>query len=176
MIYAIESTQGLVRIAAGWPSVASSGWDASTWKTPAGAQRALHRSLDELTVAVGETQRGSAACSALDLLNGACVVVLDDDARARHNATLAMRGRVDARRRTLIAGLAAVVDAALLVGPGATIDGTAWTPEMCAARIEREVLHVLDQCALDTEVGAGWVDEGTLRAWVADRQRRHRER
>jgi hypothetical protein len=47
---------------------------------------------------------------------------------------------------------------------------------MCAARIERELLHVLDQCALDTEIGEGWADEGTLRAWVADRQRRHRER
>jgi hypothetical protein len=175
MIYAIESTQGLVRIAAGWPSVASSGWDASTWKTNPGAQRALSGAVRVAARAVDETQ-GSVARTALDLITGACVVVCDDDAHARHAATLALRGRVDARRRTLIAGLAAVVDAALLVGPGATIDGTAWTPEMCLARIEREVLHVIDQCDLDAEVGAGWADEGMLRAWVADRQRRHRER
>ncbi len=170
MIYAIQSPQGLVRISAGWPSVATSSWDATNWKTVGGAQRALHRALDEVTVAVGETQRSAAACSALDLLTGACVVAFDADSHARHAATLALRGRVDARRRTLIAGLAAVVDAALLVGPGATIDGTAWTPAMCDARIEREVLHVLDQCALDTEVGEGWADEGTLRAWVAARR------
>jgi hypothetical protein len=174
VIYAIESTQGLVRIAAGWPSVATSGWDATSWKTNPGAQRALRGAVRVAARAVDETQ-GSVARTALDLLTGARVVTLDDDAHARHAATLALRGRVDARRRTLIAGLAAVVDAALLVGPGATIDGTAWTPAMCAARIEREVLHVLDQCALDAEVGEGWADEGTLRAWVADRQRRHRE-
>jgi hypothetical protein len=175
VIYAIESTQGLVRIAAGWPSVASSYWDASTWKTNPGAQRALRAAVRVATVAVDQTQ-GHVARTALDLLTGARVVAFDADSHARHAAMLALRGRVDARRRTLIAGLAAVVDAALLVGPGATIDGTAWTPAMCAARIEREVLHVLDQCALDTEVGEGWADEGTLRAWVADRQRRHRER
>lgn len=169
MIYAIESTQGLVRIAAGWPSVASSGWDATSWKTNPGAHRALRGALRVAARAVDETQ-GSVARTALDLLTGACVVAFDADAHARHAATLAMRGRVDARRRTLIAGLAAVVDAALLVGPGATIDGTAWTPAMCSARIEREVLHVLDQCALDTEVGEGWADEGTLRAWVAARR------
>lgn len=171
----IESTQGLIRLAAGWPSVATSGWDATSWKTPAGAQRALHRALDAMTVAVTETQ-GFAARTALDLLTGACVVALDDDAHARHLAAQAARGRVDARRRHLIAGVSAVVDAALLVGAGATIDGTPWTPEMCAARIEREIAHVLDQCALDTEVGKGWVDEETIRAWVAARQRRHRER
>lgn len=176
MKYAIESAQGLVRISAGWPSLATSGLDATSWRTTAGAQRALHRSLDEVTIAIGETQRGAAACSALDLLTGACVVVLDDDAHARHLVAQAARGRVDARRRGLIAGLASIVDAALLVGAGATIDGTAWTPAMCAARIEREIVHVLDQCDLDTEVGEGWVDEDTLRAWVADRQRRHRER
>lgn len=155
--------------------MATSGWDASSWKTPAGARRALHRALDAMTIAVEETQ-GIAARSALDLLTGACVVALDDDAHARHLVTLAARGRVDARRRSLIAGLASIVDAALLVGAGATIDGTAWTPEMCDARIEREIAHVLDQCDLDTEVGEGWADEATLRAWVADRQRRHRER
>jgi hypothetical protein len=175
VIYAIESTQGLVRISAGWPSVASSYFDASSWKTQPGAQRALRGAVRVAARAVDETQ-GSVARTALDLLTGACVVVFDADSHARHAATLALRGRVDARRRTLIAGLAAVVDAALLVGAGATIDGTPWTPAMCAARIEREVLHVLDQCALDTEVGDGWADEGTLRAWVADRQRRHRER
>jgi hypothetical protein len=97
-------------------------------------------------------------------------VVFDADSHARHAATLALRGRVDARRRTLIAGLAAVVDAALLVGPGATIDGTAWTPAMCAARIEREVLHVLDQCALDAEVGEGWLTEAGLRWFVENLQ------
>ena len=169
MIYAIESLQGLVRIAAGWPSVATSGWDATSWKTSPGAQRALRAAVRVATVAVDQTQ-GHVARTALDLLTGARVVAFDDNAHARHAATLALRGRVDARRRTLIAGLAAVVDAALLVGPGATIDGTAWTPAMCDARIERELLHVIDQCDLDTEVGEGWCDEGTLRAWVAARR------
>jgi len=171
----IESTRGLIRLAAGWPQVATSGWDATSWKTTAGAQRALHRALDAMTVAVEETQ-GIAARTALDLLTGACVVALDDDAHNRHNAAQAARGRVDARRRSLLAGLASIVDAALLVGAGATIDGTPWTPAMCGARIEREIAHVLDQCDLDTEVGEGWVTEQTLRAWVAERQRQHRER
>ncbi len=169
MIYAIESTQGLVRISAGWPSVASSYFDASSWKTQPGAQRALRGAVRVAARAVDETQ-GSVARTALDLLTGACVVVFDADSHARHAATLALRGRVDARRRTLIAGLAAVVDAALLVGPGATIDGTAWTPAMCAARIEREVLHVLDQCALDAEVGEGWLTEAGLRWFVENLQ------
>ena len=171
----IESTQGLIRLAAGWPQVATPGWDATSWKTPAGAQRALDRATEDMVVSVNETQ-GTAAQRALDLLTGARVVVLDDDAKARHNVAQACRGRVDARRRQLLMGLTAVVDAGLLVGAGATIDGTPWTPEMCAARIEREIVHVLDQCDLDTEVGEGWVTEQTLRAWVADRQRRHRER
>ena len=171
----IESTQGLLRLAAGWPQVATSGWDASSWKTPGGAQRALHRALDAMTVAVEETQ-GIAARTALDLLTGACVVALDDDAHARHLVAQACRGRVDALRRQLLAGLTSVVDAGLLVGIGATIDGTPWTPEMCDARIEREIAHVLDQCDLDTEVGEGWVTEQTLRAWVAERQRQHRGR
>ena len=168
MSYSIESTQGLIRLAAGWPQVATSGWDATSWKTPAGAQRALHRAIDAMTVAVEETQ-GIAARTALDLLTGACVVALDDDAHARHNVAQAARGRVDARRRELLASITAVVDLALLIGPGATIDGQAWTPEMCDARIEREIAHALDVCALDTEVGEGWVTEQTLRAWVAAR-------
>ena len=170
MSYSIESTQGLLRLAAGWPSVATSGWDASSWKTPGGAQRALHRALDEVTIAIGETQRGAAACSALDLLTGSRVVVLDDDAKARHNVAQAARGRVDARRRQLQGGVASAVDVALLVGPGATIYGEAWTPEMCDARIEREIAYVLDECDLDPTVGEGWVDEETLRAWVAARR------
>ena len=175
MSYSIESTQGLIRLAAGWPQVATSGWDATSWKTPAGAQRALDRATEDMVVSVNETQ-GTAAQRALDLLTGASVVVLDDDAHARHSVAQAARGRVDARRRQLLAGITAVVDVALLVGAGATIDGTPWTPAMCDARIEREIAHVLDQCDLDTEVGEGWADEATLRAWVADRQRRHRER
>jgi hypothetical protein len=164
-----SSTHGLIRLAAGWPQVATSGWDASKWKTPGGARRALHRALDALVVAVDETQ-GLAARTALDLLAGACIVALDDDAHARHMVAQAARGRVDARRRQLLTGLTAVVDAALLVGPGATIDGTPWTPKMCAARIEREVRYVVEECAHDTEVGEGWVTEDTLRAWVAARQ------
>ena len=171
----IESTQGLIRLAAGWPQVATSGWDATSWKTPAGAQRALHRALDAMTVAVEETQ-GIAARTALDLLTGACIVALDDDAHARHSVAQAARGRVDARRRQLLGGVASAVDVALLIGAGATIDGVPWTPAMCDARIEREIAHVLDQCDLDTEVGEGWVTEQTLRAWVAERQRQHRER
>ena len=171
----IESTQGLIRLAAGWPQVATSGWDATSWKTPAGAQRALDRATEDMVVSVNETQ-GIAAQRALDLLTGARVVGLDDDAHARHLVAQAARGRVDARRRQLLAGITAVVDIALLVGAGATIDGIPWTPDMCAARIEREVQYVLDECLRDTEVGEGWANEATLRAWVADRQRRHRER
>lgn len=169
MIYAVESTQGLVRISAGWPSVASSYWDASTWKTSPGAQRALRGAVRVAARAVDETQ-GSVARAALDLLTGACVVVFDADCHARHAATLALRGHVDARRRQLLAGLAAVVDAARFVGPGATIDGTPWTPEMAAERIERQVRYILDQCALDTEVGEGWLTEAGLRWFVADRR------
>jgi hypothetical protein len=165
----IESTQGLIRLAAGWPQVATSGWDATSWKTPAGAQRALHRALDAMTVAIEETQ-GIAARTALDLLTGACVVALDDDAHARHLVAQAARGRVDARRRQLLGGVASAVDVALLIGPGATIDGEVWTPDMCDARIEREVQYVLDECDLDSPVGEGWVDEETLRAWVAARR------
>lgn len=120
-------------------------------------------------MAVTETQ-GTAARAALDLLTGARVVVLDDDAHTRHNVAQAARGRVDARRRQLLAGLTAVVDAARLVGPGATIDGTVWTPEMCATRIERETQHVLDECALDPPVGEGWLTQETLRAWVVARR------
>ena len=167
----IESTQGLIRLAAGWPSVATSGWDASSWKTPAGAQRALHRALDAMTVAVEETQ-GIAARTALDLLTGACVVALDDDAHARHNVAQAARGRVDARRRQLLAGLTAVVDIARLVGAGATIDGTAWTPKMSAARIEREIDYVLYECLRDTEVGEGWLTEAGLRWFVENLQKK----
>lgn len=165
----IESTQGLIRLAAGWPQVATSGWDASSWKTPGGAQRALHRALDAMTVAIEETQ-GIAARTALDLLTGACVVALDDDAHARHLVAQAARGRVDARRRQLLGGVASAVDVALLIGPGATIDGEVWTPDMCDARIEREVQYVLDECDLDPKVGEGWVDEETIRAWVAARR------
>lgn len=164
----IETTQGLIRLAAGWPQVATSGWDATSWKTPAGAQRALHRALDEVTIAVSETQ-GAAARTALDLLTGACVVALDDGAHARHSVAQAARGRVDARRRQLLAGITAVVESARFVGAGAIIDGTPWTPEMAAARIEREIDYVLYECLLDTEVGEGWVDEATLRAWVVAR-------
>lgn len=169
MSYSLESTHGLIRLAAGWPQLATSGWDVTSWKTSAGAQRALHRAIDAMTVAVEETQ-GIAARTALDLLAGAFVVVLDDDAHARHLVAQAARGRVDARRRQLLAGITAVVDAALLVGAGATIDGMPWTPEMCAARIEREVQYVVKECARDTEVGDGWVTEEALRAWVAARQ------
>lgn len=165
----IESTQGLIRLAAGWPSVATSGWNATSWKTPAGAQRAFNRAIDSLTVAVEETQ-GIAAKQALDLLTGACVVALDDDAHARHNVAQASRGRVDARRRQLLAGLTAVVDTARLVGPGATIDGTVWTPKMAAARIEREIDYVLYECLRDTEVGEGWVGEAGLRWFVENLQ------
>lgn len=166
MMVCIESTQGLIRLAAGWPSVATSGWDATSWKTPAGAQRALHRAIDALTVAVTETQ-GTAARTALDLLTGACVVALDEDAHARHNVAQAVRGRVDARRRQLLAGLTAVVDTARLVGAGATIDGTAWTPKMAAARIEREIDYVLYECLRDPEVGDGWLTEAGLR-WLVE--------
>ena len=173
MSYSIESTHGLVRLVAGWPQVATSGWDATAWKTVGGAQRALHRALDAMTVAVRETQ-GTVAGTALDLLTGARVVVLDDDAKARHNVAWAARGRVDARRRQLLGGVASAVDVALLVGPGATIYGEPWTPEMCNARIEREIAYVLDECDLDPKVGEGWVDEATLRAWVEARQRQHR--
>ncbi len=169
MIYAIESAQGLVRIAAGWPSVASSYFDASTWKTLPGAQRALRGAVRVATVAVDETQ-GSVARTALDLLTGACVVAFDADSHARHAATLALRGRVDARRRQLLAGLTAVVESARFVGAGATIDGTAWTPEMCAARIEREVDYVLYECLRDTEVGEGWLTEAGLRWFVENLQ------
>lgn len=168
MIYAIESTQGLVRIAAGWPTLASSYWDASNWKTSPGAQRALRGAVRVATVACDQTQ-GVAARTALDLLTGACVVVLDDAAHARHNVAQAARGRVDARRRQLLGGLTAVVESARFVGAGATIDGTVWTPKMAAARIEREIDYVLYECLRDPEVGEGWVTEKTLRAWVAAR-------
>jgi len=169
VIYAIESTQGLVRIAAGWPSVASSYWDATTWKTLPGAQRALRGAVRVATVAVDETQ-GSVARTALELLTGARVVVLDDAAHARHAATLARRGRVDEFRRQLLDGLAYVVDAARFIGSGATIDGTAWTPEMAAERIEREVRYIVEFCRLDVDVGTGWLTEAGLRWFVADRQ------
>jgi len=167
MIYAIESTQGLVRIAAGWPSVATSGWDATSWKTPAGAHRALRAAVRVTARAVDETQ-GSVARTALDLLTGARVVMFDAWAHERHAATLALRGRVDARRRQLLAGITAVVDIARLIGPGATIDGTMWTPEMAAVRIEREVQHVLAECARDVEVGTGWLTEAGLRWFAAE--------
>jgi hypothetical protein len=167
MIYAIESTQGLVRIAAGWPSVASSYWDATTWKTLAGAKRALRAAVRVTARAVDETQ-GHAARTAVDLLTDAYVVAFDALAHQRHALTLELRGRVDARRRTLIAGLASVVDAARFVGPGATIDGTVWTPEMAAVRIEREVQHVIAECARDVDVGAGWLTEAGLRWFVAE--------
>lgn len=169
MIYAIESTNGLVRIAAGWPTLASSYWDATSWKTNPGAQRALRRAVSVSTAAVVATQ-GLAALAALDLLTGACVVVLDADAHARHSVAQAARGRVDVRRRQLLAGITAVVDTARLVGAGATIDGTAWTPEMCAARIEREIDYVLYECLRDPEVGEGWLTEAGLRWSVANLQ------
>ena len=129
----------------------------------------FHNLLDAMTVAITEAQ-GTAACTALDLLTGARVVVLDDDAHARHNVARAARGRVDARRRQLMGGVASAVDVAMLIGPGATIHGEVWTPDMCDARIEREVQYVLDECDLDSPVGEGWVDEETIRAWVAARR------
>ena len=169
MIFAIESAHGLVRIAAGWPTLASSYWDATSWQTNPGAQRALRRAVSVSTAAVVATQ-GVAARAALDLLTGASVVVLDDDAKARHHVAQAARGRVDARRRQLLAGITAVVDAALLVGAGATIDGTVWTPKMAAARIEREIDYVLYECLRDPEVGEGWLTEAGLRWFVANLQ------
>ena len=169
MIYAIESTNGLVRIAAGWPTLASSYWDATSWKTNPGAQRALRRAVSVSTAAVVATQ-GVAALAALDLLTGARVVVLDADAHARHHEAQAARGRVVARRRQLLAGLTTVVDTARLVGAGATIDGTAWTPKMAAARIEREIDYVLYECLRDPEVGEGWLTEAGLRWFVANLQ------
>lgn len=167
MIYAIESRRGLVRISAGWPSVASSLWDATTWKTLPGARRALCGAVRVATVAFDETQ-GVAARTALDLLTGACVVAFDGAAHERHALALVLRGRVDARRRQLLGGVASAVDIARLIGPGATIDGTVWTPEMAAVRIEREVQHVLAECARDVEVGAGWLTEAGLRWFVAE--------
>lgn len=167
MIYAVESPQGLVRIAAGWPSVATSAWDASTWKTNPGAHRALRAAVRVTARAVEDTQ-GHAARTALDLLTGARVVAFDAQAHQRHALTLALRGRVDARRRQLLDSLTAVVAAARFVGGGATIDGTAWTPEMCAVRIEREVQQVLAECARDVDVGAGWLTEAGLRWFVAE--------
>lgn len=169
MSYSIETAQGLIRLAAGWPQVATSGWDATAWKTAGGAQRALHRALDAMTVAVTETQ-GTVASTALDLLTGACVVALDDDAHARHLVAQAAKGRVDARRRQLLAGLTTVVDTARLVGAGATIDGTVWTPKMAAARIEREIDYALYECLRDPEVGEGWLTEAGLRWFVANLQ------
>ena len=169
MIFAIESAQGLVRIAAGWPTLASSYWDATSWQTNPGAQRALRRAVSVSTAAVVATQ-GVAARTALDLLTGACVVVLDADAHARHSVAQAARGRVDARRRQLLAGLTTVVDTARLVGAGATIDGTVWTPKMAAARIEREIDYVLYECLRDPEVGEGWLTEAGLRWFVANLQ------
>ena len=104
------------------------------------------------------------------MLTGACVVVLDDDAHARHSVAQAAKGRVDARRRQLLTGITAVVDIARLVGAGATVDGTAWMPEMCAARIEREIDYVLHECLRDPEVGEGWLTEAGLRWFVANLQ------
>ena len=103
-------------------------------------------------------------------LGNPVAVVLDADAHARHSVAQAARGRVDARRRQLLAGLTTVVDTARLVGAGATIDGTAWTPEMCAARIEREIDCVLYECLRDPEVGEGWLTEAGLRWFVANLQ------
>ena len=171
MIFAIESRHGLVRISAGWPSAASSMWDATTWKTLPGAKRALRGAVRVATVAFDETQ-GSAARTALDLLTDACVVAFDAAAHERHALALVLRGRVDARRRQLLAGITAVVDLARLVGAGATIDGTAWTPKMCAARIEREVDYVLYECLRDTEVGEGWLTEAGLRWFVENLQKK----
>lgn len=172
MTYSIQTAQGLIELRKGWPSVPTSGWTATEWKTTKGAQRALDRAIEDLTTTVNETQ-GSAARVALELLtDGAIIVHNDTSTIARHNATQAMRGRVDARRRQLLAGLTAVVDTARLVGAGATIDGTVWTPKMAAARIEREIDYVLYECLRDPEVGEGWLTEAGLRWFVENLQKK----
>jgi hypothetical protein len=149
-----------------WPSVVGPGWAATTWATVAGAQRAVDRCRLHLQAPVV----GHAAQAALALLEDVAILPHDLAAEIWHDGLKSDRHRVELRRLELLAGLGAVVDAARFVGPGATIDGTDWGPEMCAARIAREIAYILEECARDPLLGEGWVSEDGLRRWVAQRQ------
>jgi hypothetical protein len=164
--FSIRSRLGLLRVDRSWPSVVGPGWAATTWATVAGAQRAVDRCRLHLQA----PPIGYAAQAAQALLDGCLVLPHDLAAEIWHDGLRNDRHRVEIRRLELLAGLAAVVDAARFVGPGANIDGTDWGPEMCQRRIEREIAYILEECARDPLLGEGWVSEDGLQRWVAQRQ------
>ena len=168
--FSIRTPRGLLRVDRSFPSLAATGWAATTWSTAAGAARAIARSRTYLTT----PPLGAAAGDALALLDGAIVLPHDLAAEVWHDGLRATRHRVDQLRRELLGGLGAVVDAAGFIGPGATVDGVLVTADMAAARIEREIASILEEGARDTELAHGWLTEAGLVAWVVQRQQRAR--
>ncbi len=164
--FSIRSPKGLLRIDRSFPSVAGCGFAATTWATSAGAIRAI----DRCRLYLQGPPVGAAAASALALLDDVLVLPHDLAAEMWHDGLKNDRHRVDMRRRDLLAGLGAIVDAALFIGPGAVVDGVEVTPEMGAARIEREIQRILEDGRADPELARGWLSETGLRTWVSNRQ------
>ena len=164
--FSIRSPRGLLRIDRSSPSVAGPGWAATTWATSAGAIRAIDRCRLYLQC----PPVGAAATTALALLDSCLVLPHDQAAELWHDGLMAARHRVDLRRRDLLAGLGAIVDAAEFIGAGAIIDGAEVTPEMGQARIEQEIGRILADGVADPELASGWLSETGLRTWVANRQ------
>jgi len=164
--FSIRSPRGLLRVDRSFPSVAGAGFAATTWATSAGAIR----TIDRCRLYLQGPPVGAAAAGALALLDGCLVLPHDLAAEIWHDGLKASRHRVDLRRRDLLAGLGALVDAALFIGAGAVVDGALVTPEMGAARIEREILRILADGEADPELASGWLSEAGLRTWVSNRQ------
>jgi len=164
--FSIRSERGLLRIDRSSPSVVGPGWAATTWATPAGAIRAI----DRCRLYLQSPPVGAANRAALALLDGALVLPHTLDAEIWHDGLLAARHTIDSRRRDLLAGLGAIVDAVGFIGPGALVDGVDVTAEDGIARIEREIMRILAAGAADPELSSGWLSESGLRAWVSNRQ------
>jgi len=164
--FSVRSPRGLLRIDRSFPSVAGAGFAATTWATSAGAIRAI----DRCRMYLQGPPDGAAAASALALLDGCLVLPHDLAAEMWHDGLKADRHRVDMRRRDLLAGLGAIVDAAVFIGDGATIDGVEVTAASAAARIEREIARILADGEADPELARGWLSETGLRTWVSNRQ------
>lgn len=164
--FSIRSPRGLLRVDRSSPSLAGPGWAATTWATPAGAIRAI----DRCRLYLQSPPVGAASTAGLALLDGALVLPHTLDAEIWHDGLVASRHSIDSRRRDLLAGLGAIVDAVAFIGPGALVDGVAVTPAMGNARIEREIARILAAGAADPELAAGWLSESGLRAWVSNRQ------
>jgi hypothetical protein len=168
--FSLRTPRGLLRIDRSFPSVAGAGFAATTWATTAGAIRAV----DRCRLYLQGPPVGAAAAAALALLDNVLVLPHDEGAEIWHDGLRARVYRVDITRREMLQRLGGIVDAVGFVGPGALVDGVKVTAEDGIARIEREIMRIMEAGAADPEVAAGWLSEAGLRAWVTQRQERAR--